>query len=86
MFELHQQAQLLEDPQTVEREEESGPPKFWVREKVLANILAEELSELQVCLRLERGVGQCVFSLFLVPRPGGEAGTACQPPQSHCHL
>jgi hypothetical protein len=36
-------------PEQREDREESGPTKFWVKRKVLANILAEEISEFQ-CL------------------------------------
>jgi hypothetical protein len=35
-------------PEQREDREESGPTKFWVKRKVLANILAEEISEFQV--------------------------------------
>jgi small subunit ribosomal protein S9 len=34
-------------PEQREDREESGPTKFWVKRKVLANILAEEISEFQ---------------------------------------
>ena len=56
IYQIYQMTQRLETQPSQQREEEEevkGPPKFWVKRKTLANILAEEISEFQVCL-LER--------------------------------
>ena len=52
IYELHQRGGQLDNlGLAIEpgQQQEEKPLKFWVKRKVMANILAEEISELQVC-------------------------------------
>ena len=58
MYDIYQLSQQLDTQQPVERGEERNkeevgggknePPKFWVKRKTMANIIAEEITERQV--------------------------------------
>lgn len=94
IYKIFQMSQYLESQQPDRESGEEGRgeegvrrsevPKFWVKRKTLANIISEEVSEVQVSLTLESEVeGKC--SAPTVPRCGVSSGPPGLPPLGSCH-